>query len=99
MEQSTTGDYSYSSQGLGHIAEDPGPGLENNMESDKITRLLRHLPTRRYFNGEGWTASDKQAALYNNQVSAVMDCVVHDLRDVELVLRVEDDTAFRARIR
>ncbi len=64
-----------------------------------ITRVLRNTLDKSYFNGEGWTKDRQKAKFFGDQASAVKACIEKNLRQVELVLRINNDTTFCARIR
>lgn len=65
----------------------------------RLARLLRCTRSQRYFRGGGWTHDVGQAAVFQDQASAVAACIVNELYEVELVLLAEDREIFRARIR
>ena len=50
-------------------------------------RLIRCRNTKRYYNESGWSDDPAQAYVFPNETEAARACVVHDLHDVELVLR------------
>lgn len=52
------------------------------------TRMLRHISTRQYFTGDGWTGDAMEAKLFHDTGEVVRICIERGLRNVELALRL-----------
>jgi hypothetical protein len=58
------------------------------LNSVAVWRLVRCRTTQRYFTGDGWTYDPEEAMAFPDEIDAIRACIEHDLRGVELVLRV-----------
>lgn len=56
-------------------------------KAHRIDRLIRCRKTRRYFRDGDWTDEPAKASVYNDEIEAALACVVHNLCDIDLVLR------------
>jgi hypothetical protein len=60
---------------------------------EPIKRLLRNARTGKFFRGKGrWTKRADRALNFPHLMNVVHTCLLHGLRDVELVLHFEDHT-------
>lgn len=55
-----------------------------------VRRLLRRRGSPTYYRAGGWTENAAEAQNFTDVLDAVETCVHRDLKDVELVLRIED---------
>ncbi len=56
-------------------------------------RLVRHARSRKFFKAKGrWTKKAERALDFPNLVSLIHACLLHGLKDVELVLCFGDGT-------
>ena len=67
----------------------------------KVSRLLRHRFTRKYFIQGGWTENPDDAQVFFDALEAAQTCAQYRLTDMELALRVRSGTCdiFSTRIR
>jgi len=57
---------------------------------EPIKRLLRHGSTGKFFRGDGrWTKRADRALNFPHLMHVVHTCLLHGLRDVELVLHFD----------
>jgi hypothetical protein len=60
---------------------------------EPIKRLLRHGRTGKFFRGDGrWTKRADRALNFPHLMHVVHTCLLHGLRDVELVLHFDGQT-------
>lgn len=61
---------------------------------DSVKRLLRHGRTGKFFRGNGrWTKRADRAFNFPHLMHVVHTCLLHGLRDVELVLHFDGQAA------
>jgi hypothetical protein len=54
----------------------------------EAVRVLRCTRTRRYWTQDGWRDQLAEAAKFSDEIDAARGCVIHKLKDVELVVCV-----------
>jgi hypothetical protein len=60
---------------------------------DPMKRLLRHGRTGKFFRGDGrWTKRVDRALNFPHLMHVVHTCLLHGLKDVELVLHFDGQT-------
>ncbi len=64
-----------------------------NKAAKPMKRVLRHVDSRKYFTGGGWSEHMHEATTFPDVLEAAQSCVQHRLRNVELALRMDGGTS------
>ena len=60
-----------------------------SLDTSIAKRVLRHRPSRRYFNNGEWTRHLEEATEFGSIREIIETCARHELQEIDLVLRSE----------